>query len=548
MEVQVSSRQIEETNTYTINKSTTNSEVEMNGRMKRFVQAGLAVITVFTMGAIAGRVALAAGPARIKIDVDRKIGEIDKKLYGNFTEHLGRCIYGGIYDPSVQSADKDGFRTDVLNAAKALNVTQLRWPGGNFVSGYHWMDGIGPRSERPKRIDLAWGAVESNQIGTDEFVGYCRKLGAEPYFCVNLGTGTWDEARNWVEYCNIESGTYYSDLRRKNGYEKPHKVIYWGLGNEMDGDWQMGQRKVDDYAKYALEAAKMMKWIDPEIKLVASGSSWFGGGRNGWIEWNRKVLEELRNHADYISLHTYIANKEVKYADFVAETMKVDKNIEITAALIREAMNGTERKEPIYIAFDEYNTWDPSRTAPKLEEQYNLQDALVVAEFLNSFVRHADVVKMANMAQLVNVIAPMFITDGKLWFQTTYYPLQLFANNCYGTSIDTFVDCEGYKSGEFAKVPYLDVSTAYDEKNKELIINVVNRHLTDAIKTDIVSQLGTFAKAGTAYEVNGADVKILNTKDAVNVKTTEKSFTAGGGQFSYTFPAHSFTMLKVKLN
>jgi alpha-N-arabinofuranosidase len=305
---------------------------------------------------------------------------------------------------------------------------------------------------------------------------------------------------------------------------------------------------VDDYAKYALEAAKMMKWIDPSIKLVASGSSWFGGARNGWIEWNRKVLDELRNHADYISLHTYIANKVVDYYDLVAATMSVDKNIEITEALIREAMIGTEREEPIYIAFDEYNTWDPSRTALKLEEQYNLQDALVVAEFLNSFVRHADVVKMANMAQLVNVIAPMFITDGKLWFQTTYYPLQLFANNCTGTSIDSFVDCESYKSGDFDKVPYLDVSTAYDEKNRELVINVVNRHLTDTIRTDIMSQSGTFARTGTAYEVNGSDVKIQNTKDAVNVKTTEKSFTAGSEKFTYTFPAHSYTMLKVKLN
>jgi alpha-L-arabinofuranosidase len=520
----------------------------MNVHMTKIVRAGLAVITALLVSSIPGSITHAAGPARIKIDIERKIGEIDKKLYGNFTEHLGRCIYGGIYDPSAPSADKDGWRMDVLDAAKSLGVTQLRWPGGNFVSGYHWEDGIGPRSERPKRIDLAWADIESNQIGTDEFVSYCRKLGAEPYFCVNLGTGSWDEARNWVEYCNIESGTYYSDLRRKNGYEKPHKVIYWGLGNEMDGDWQMGQRKANDYAKYALEAAKMMKWIDPHIKLVASGSSWFGGSRNGWIEWNRIVLEELRNHADYISLHTYIANKEVDYYDFVAKTMDVDKNIEITAALIREAMNGTEREEPIYIAFDEYNTWDPTRTHPKLEEQYNLQDALVVAEFLNSFVRHADVVKMANMAQLVNVIAPMFITEGKLWFQTTYYPLQLFANNCDGTSIDTFVDCDTYESGEFDKVPYLDVSTAYDEKNKELVINVVNRHLADAIKTDIVSQLGTFAETGTAYEVNGSDVKVQNTKDAVNVKSTEKLFNAGGGQFSYIFPAHSYTMLKVKLN
>ncbi|MFC1651136.1 alpha-N-arabinofuranosidase [Candidatus Latescibacterota bacterium] len=486
--------------------------------------------------------------ARIKIDIERTIGEIDKKIYGNFVEHLGRCIYGGIYEPSSQQADEDGFRTDVIDAVKRLNVTQLRWPGGNFVSGYHWEDGIGPRNERPRRIDLAWGAVESNQIGTDEFVSYCRKIGAEPYFCVNLGTGTWDEARNWVEYCNRESGTYYSDLRRANGNEKPHKVIYWGLGNEMDGHWQMGQRNKDEYAKYALEAAKMMKWIDPDIKLVASGSSYFSGERNGWIEWNRTVLEELRNHADYISLHTYIANKVVNYYDFLAAPMSVDKNIKITEALITEAMIGTDRETPIYIAFDEWNTWDPGRSAPQLEEIYNLQDALVVASFLNCFVRNAQVVKIANMAQLVNVIAPMFITDGKLWYQPTYYPLQLFANNCFGTSIETFVDCETYESGEFNDVPYLDVSTAYNEENGELIINVVNRHLENAIETEIMSQLGEFARNGVAFEVNGEDVKIKNSKDALNVETVEKEFRAGGESFTYTFPAHSYTMLKLKLD
>lgn len=517
--------------------------------MIKAIRTGLLFTVVISLVS-ASTAAFAAGPARIKIDVERTIGEIDEKLYGNFTEHLGRCIYGGIYDPTSPMADADGWRTDVLEAAKELNVTQLRWPGGNFVSGYHWEDGIGPQEERPRRIDLAWGDVETNEIGTDEFIDYCRKLGAEPYFCVNLGTGTWDEARNWVEYCNIESGTYYSDLRRMNGYDEPHNVIYWGLGNEMDGDWQMGQRKAADYAKYALEAGKMMKWIDPDIKLVASGSSWFGGERNGWIEWNRIVLEELREHADYISLHTYIANKPevVDYYEFMAEPLGVDRSIEITAALIREAMNGTERDEPIYIAFDEYNTWDPSRTHPKLEEIYNLQDALVVAGFLNSFVRHADVVKIANMAQLVNVIAPMFITDGDLWFQPTFYPLALFANNCFGTSIDTYVDCDTYEAGEFEEVPYLDVSTAYNEETNEMIINVVNRHLEDAITTDIISQHGEFARTGTAYEVNGDDVKIRNSKDEVNVQTTEKSFDAGGEEFTYTFPAHSFTMLKVKLD
>lgn len=209
--------------------------------------------------------------AHTKIDMERKVGEIDKLIYGNFVEHLGRCIYGGLYEPGSSLSNEQGFRTDVLKATKELNTTIVRWPGGNFVSGYHWEDGIGPKENRPTRIDLAWGFLENNSFGTDEFIDWCRQANTEPYFCVNLGTGTLDEARNWVEYCNVEKSTYYSDLRRKNSYEKPHKVTCWGLGNEMDGDWQMGHNNAEDYGKCALEAAKLMKWIDKDIKLVIAG-------------------------------------------------------------------------------------------------------------------------------------------------------------------------------------------------------------------------------------------------------------------------------------
>lgn len=211
------------------------------------------------------------GNARIKVDIERQKGEIDRNIYGNFVEHLGRCIYGGLYEPGSPLSDEKGYRRDVLEATRALRTSLVRWPGGNFVSGYHWEDGIGPQAGRPTRIDLAWGFRESNAFGTDEFVEWCRRAATEPYFCVNLGTGTMDEARNWVEYCNVEKGTYWSDLRRRNGYEKPHKVKYWALGNEMDGQWQMGHKNAEDYGKFALETAKLMKWIDRDIKLVVPG-------------------------------------------------------------------------------------------------------------------------------------------------------------------------------------------------------------------------------------------------------------------------------------
>src|SRR6516162_4500131 len=342
--------------------------------------------------------------AKIKIDIERKIGDIDSLLFGNFTEHLGRCIYGGIYDPSSNQANADGFRKDVIDATRDLGVSVIRWPGGNFSSGYHWMDGVGDAAQRPVRKDLAWGDSEPNKVGTDEFMKFVRAVHAEPYICVNLGTGTWDEARNWVEYCNAKTGFYFSDLRAKNGHPEPYHVKFWGLGNEIDGPWQMGHRNAEDYSKFALEAAKLMKWSDPSIRLIASGSSNYGAD---WIDWNRTVLTNLRDQIDYISVHHYSGNYDRDHNKFMAITRQVEDIINVTEGLINQVRIQYKLKKPIYIAFDEYNVWYRAFNENKLEEHYNMQDVLVVAMYLNCFLRHANIVKMANMAQLVNVIAPM---------------------------------------------------------------------------------------------------------------------------------------------
>ncbi|GHU64457.1 alpha-N-arabinofuranosidase [Bacteroidia bacterium] len=481
--------------------------------------------------------------ARIKIDTERTVGEIDKKIYGNFVEHLGRCIYGGLYEPGSSLSDKDGFREDVITATKELNVPIVRWPGGNFVSGYRWEDGIGPKNQRPTRIDLAWGYRENNSFGTDEFIDWCRKAHTEPYFCVNMGTGSLDEARNWVEYCNIEKGTYYSDLRIKNGHPEPHKVIYWGLGNEMDGPWQMGHKSAEDYGKFALEAAKLMKWIDKDIKLVAAGSSNYG---SDWTAWNRTVLNYLKDHIDYIALHNYVGNHGNNYYEFMASTIFAEKAIHITEGTIREVMSKTRRQTPIYIAFDEYNVWYRARGEEGNEEIYNLEDALVVASYLNIFVRNAHIVKMANLAQLVNVIAPIFTSTEGSWRQTIFYPLAVFANHCYGESLQTFVDCASYKQGQ-EEIPYLDVSSAYNKETKEIILNVVNRHKDNAITTDIFSQQGKFNGTATIYEVNGKDIKDENSADKQTVKTSNKTQKVNGEEITYSFPPHSYTMIIVPI-
>lgn len=431
--------------------------------------------------------------ARVKIDIEKEIGTVDSLIYGNFTEHLGRCIYGGIYDPTSSQADADGFRKDVIDAVNKMGVSVIRYPGGNFVSGYHWQDGIGAKEARPKRKDLAWGATETNQVGTDEFLKFISKTNATPYLCVNLGTGTIEEARNWVEYCNAPTGLYYSDLRAKNGHPEPYQVKYWGLGNEIDGPWQMGHKNAEDYGKFALEAAKLMKWSDDKIKLIASGSSNYGAD---WMQWNRTVLTYLRNHVDYISVHHYVNNGDSSHKKFMTATLFTEKIIKITEGLINEVRSQYRVDHPIYIAFDEYNVWYRAWTEQLLEEHYNLQDALVIAEFLNCFIRNAHIVKMANLAQLVNVIAPMMVTKDKLFLQTTFYPLMLFASNAQGKSISTFQKGDTYDVGEQKNIPYLDVSTCYNEAKGQLVINVVNRSEDKAVSTSFPKSVWQVGSTG----------------------------------------------------
>ncbi len=487
--------------------------------------------------------------ARVKIDTERTIGDIDPKLYGNFIEHLGRCIDGGIFEEKSPLSDANGFRKDVLDAVKKLNVTLLRWPGGNFSSNYRWADGLGPRDQRPPRLEMAWGTVESNRFGTHEFLNYVETLGTEPYICANLGTGTWTEAQQWVEYCNSKEDTAMTRLRRQNGRQAPWKVTYWGLGNEMDGPWQMGHRSAEDYGKFALEAAKLMKWTDPTVKLIAAGSSNFGPGSD-WTGWNRTVLQFLNQHADYLSLHMYVGNQANDFGDFVASSVELDHRIKTAGGIIDAALSGQPGNRKIYIAWDEWNVWYRARGNQErgrriLEERYNLEDALVVATFLNTFVNHADIVKIANMAQLVNVIAPIFSDQQGLFLQTIYYPLQLFAGNTRGKALELFVDSPKYKTRRFDDVPYLDCSAGYE--NGTVVLNVVNRHRDQPIETEFELEDKQFAGPVAVSEVNGPDIKSENDFGKTLVKTTERSAATDGRKLRYRFPPHSYTMLKGKL-
>ena len=488
--------------------------------------------------------------AHIKVDTNRVVGQIDPKLYGNFLEHLGRCIQGGVFDEGSPLSNKEGFRKDVMKAVENLHVPFLRWPGGNFSSNYDWRDGIGPRDARPKRLEMAWGTIEDNRFGTHEFLDYVSQIKAEPYICANLGTGSWDEAQQWVEYVNFEGDTATTKLRKKNGRDKPWGVKYWGLGNEMDGPWQMGHRTAEDYGKFALEAAKLMHWTDPTIKLIAAGSSNFNAD---WISWNRTVLEYLSNHVEYLSLHLYVGNPDSNYYDFQATPLELGERIKVTEGIINAAVSSRKDGKKIYIAWDEWNVWYRARGGEKergrriLEEHYNLEDALVVSSFLNTFVNHAHIVKIANMAQLVNVIAPIFTSEKGLFLQTIYYPLQLFATYCHGTALDLVVESPTYKSKGRSAVPYIDASAAHNT-NGSVVLNLTNRHQDEAV--DVVFELEgkSFSGAFQPYVVTGDDIKGMNNFDSTSVRTVEgKAVSASGAMLKYTCPPRSFTMLKGRL-
>jgi alpha-N-arabinofuranosidase len=495
--------------------------------------------------------------ARIKIDTERTIGEVHPHVFGNFAEHLGRCIYGGIFEEGSPLSDAEGFRKDVMEATTRLGVSLLRWPGGNFASGYHWKDGVGPREQRPARPEHAWGAIEPNRFGTDEFLKYCERIGAEPYVCINAGLGTVDEAREWVEYCNEARHTYWADQRRKHGRDRPWAVKYWGLGNEIDGPWQLGHKNAEDYGKFALEAAKAMRRADESVKLIASGSSNFGGAAD-WIGWNRAVLEKLRGEIDYISLHTYIGNRDNNFERFLAASQDIDERIEIVEGLIRAAQSGRPNTRPIYIAFDEWNVWyrarggsefDTGRTA--LQERYNFEDALAMGMFMNSFIRHAQVVKMANLAQLVNVIAPIFTNKHGLFLQTTYFPLVEYGKQRNNVALDLLLSSPTYTVGNRRPLPYLDVSATFDRGNRLVYLNVLNRSEKMDITARIDNVEGRVAGEVGVWELNHPDLMAVHdfgNDQKVRPVTRALAASITNNGFSYTFPKHSLTILRLKLN
>ncbi|MCL2099878.1 MAG: alpha-N-arabinofuranosidase [Oscillospiraceae bacterium] len=450
--------------------------------------------------------------AKIKIDKDFKIGAVDNRIYGSFVEHLGRCVYNGIYQPGHESADEEGFRGDVLELVKELNVPVVRYPGGNFVSGYNWEDGVGPPAERPKKRDLAWHVTESNAFGTNEFMSWAKKAGTEVMMAVNLGTRGADEARNFVEYCNHQAGTYYSDLRVRHGVKEPHNIKLWCLGNEMDGPWQIGHKTAYEYGRLACETARLMKWTDPSIELVACGSS--GYGMPTFAAWEAEVLEQAYDLVDYIALHQYYGKLDASDTKtFMARTVELDDYINKTIAVCDYTAAKKKSKKKINISFDEWNVWwqkgDHEEKAAK--NHYSVEEAVVSGGMLLSLLRRADRVKIGCQAQLVNVIAPIYTrNEGAAWRQTMFYPYMHASKYGRGTALITIAECDKYDCEWYSDVPVID-SIAVETENGVTIF-VINRSEEEII---LNCQLG-------GYSVNNPPEHIsLWDKDKFAVNTFE---------------------------
>ena len=445
--------------------------------------------------------------AVVRVDPDRRLGEVDPRIYGGFVEHVGRCIYGGLFEPGSPLSDERGFRRDVLAALRELRTPLLRWPGGNFASGYHWRDGVGAVAERPRHHDLAWGVEEPNTFGTEEFLAYCGELGAEPFICLNMGDGSLEEALAWVAHCG-------------------RRVRLWALGNEVWGDHQIGTMTAGEYVRRAREWAKLLRRLDPGVKLVACG-------RDGWSDWDREVVDGLARHVDYLSIHWYTGAED--HWRNMAMAHLADRGIETARALIDRALftQGVEG-HTVKVAADEWNLW--YRSAPiEHGERYHLGDALAVATYLSSFVRHAGTVKIACLAQMVNVLAPIVTSPEGLFRQTIFHPLRLFAEHLQGTSVDVFADGPAP-----AGVAALEACATVE--GRRLKVAVVNRDPEAAVDAR-VEVIGHRVDRARAEELNGPELRAENSFEGEPVTVTRGERRLP----EVTFPAHSLTVLEVDL-
>jgi alpha-L-arabinofuranosidase len=495
--------------------------------------------------------------AELILDQDYLIARVDERLYGSFIEHLGRAVYGGIYDPGSPKSDESGFRQDVIEMIKRLNISIVRYPGGNFVSGFNWEDSIGPRQQRPKRLDLAWFTTETNEFGLHEFCDWARQANSEVMYAVNLGTRGPDAARNIVEYANHKGGSHWSDLRRKNGADEPFGIKLWCLGNEMDGPWQNGQKTAYEYGRCANETAKVMRWVDPTIELVACGSSAYDMPSFG--SWELEMLHQCYENVDYVSLHRYYSNSENDLADFLAKNLDLDAFIKTVVSLCDAVGAKNRSKKKLNLSFDEWNVWYHSneqdkqmlaqnrwgQSLPLLEDVYNFEDALLVGGMLITLLRNSDRVKIACLAQLVNVIAPIMTSDRGCWAQTIYWPFMHASRYGRGTALRPIIKAPAYSSKHYDDVPYIDAAAVVSDDGS---LNIFALNRMKEYDVELSCDLRAFAniRFGEQIVLHHDDIKAFNSEDEpMNViPVAHPDYVIENGKFWVLLPALSWNVLK----
>ncbi len=495
--------------------------------------------------------------ATLILDKDFAISRVDDRLYGSFIEQLGRSVYGGIYDPGNPRSDEKGYRLDVIDMVKKLNIPIVRYPGGNFLSGFNWEDAIGPREQRPTRLDLAWFTSETNEFGLHEFCDWSKKAGSEVMYAVNLGTRGLDEARNVVEYANHPGGSYWSDLRRKNGAEKPFDIKLWCLGNEMDGPWQIGQKTAYEYGRAANETAKVMKWVDPSIEVVACGSSAYDMPSFG--AWELEMLDQCYENVDYVSLHRYYQNLTDDTPNFLAKSVDMDAFIKTVVSLCDAVGGKKHSKKKLNLSFDEWNVWYHSTEQDKqikaqnrwgrslhlLEDVYNFEDALLVGSLLITLLRNSDRVKIACLAQLVSVIAPIMTSKNGCWAQTIYWPFLHASLYGRGTALRPIIDSPLYSSKDFDDVPVLD-ATAVLGDDGSVTIFAVNRGMQTDVRLTCDLRAFHDLKFEEHIVLHHDNVKAVNTETMPNVVMpvvrTDCKFE--NSRFDLEIPALSWNVMR----
>jgi alpha-N-arabinofuranosidase len=490
--------------------------------------------------------------SRIAIDPGRVVGQVDRNIFGGFVEHLGRCIYGGLYEEGSPLSDDRGFRQDVLGLLRELRMGVLRWPGGNFASNYHWQDGIGRKDERPPRPELAWGGTESNRFGTDEFLAYCAELGTDPYICLNMGTGTLEEALAWVEYCNGGRDTYWASKRREHGRADPYQVRLWGLGNEMYGEWQVGAMSADEYVREATRWARGLKFLDPDIQVVSCGQS-------GWDEWDRIVIEGMAHLVDYHSIHIYTGSED--YWTNVLQPHQAERAIRSAVGHIQYTAYRRELENPPKIAYDEWNVWYRKMTVD-LAERYTFADALAVATFLNIFIRNSRWVKMANLAQMVNAIAPIVTTPQTAAVQPTFYPVLLHSRAALDDAVDVCVHGPhldpvwpgspgrwAHRVTDLGPFTAIDAAATVTGNKDRLAVTLVNRDPVLAHTAEIVLRDHEFAGPAEITTVTAGgpgEPRVLPDVETAHLEHGTES--PKGGTVAVPLAPRSFTLLEAAIS